>query len=65
MTAFNDRSPIDRQIADRLKAGVLSGRLRAGKQVTSTNQYAALHRINPATAARAFHELMDEGILCK
>lgn len=31
----------------------------------STNQYAAFYRINPATAAKAFQELVDEGILYK
>ena len=31
----------------------------------STNQYAAFHRINPATAAKAFQQLVDEGLLYK
>jgi DNA-binding transcriptional regulator YhcF (GntR family) len=31
----------------------------------STNQYAAFYRINPATAAKGFHELIDEGVLYK
>ncbi len=31
----------------------------------STNQYAAFYRINPATAAKAFQELVDEGLLYK
>ena len=62
---FDDRSPIYRQIADRVKADVLSGALKADEQVMSTNQYAAFYRINPATAAKAFQQLVDEGVLYK
>ncbi|WP_285773826.1 GntR family transcriptional regulator [Microtetraspora sp. NBRC 13810] len=62
---FDDRSPIYRQIADRIKADVLSGALQGDEQVMSTNQYAAFYRINPATAAKAFQHLVDEGVLYK
>jgi GntR family transcriptional regulator len=62
---FDDRSPIYRQIADRIKAEVLSGTLAADAQVMSTNQYAAYYQINPATAAKAFQQLVDEGVLYK
>jgi GntR family transcriptional regulator len=62
---FDDRSPIYRQIADRIKADVLSGALDGDQQVMSTNQYAAFYRINPATAAKAFQQLVDEEILYK
>ena len=62
---FDDRSPIYRQIADQIKAAVLRGTLRADEQVMSTNQYAAYYRINPATAAKAFQQLVDEGVVYK
>jgi DNA-binding transcriptional regulator YhcF (GntR family) len=62
---FDERSPIYRQIADRIKADVLNGSLVADEQVMSTNQYAAYYRINPATAAKAFQELVDDGVLYK
>lgn len=62
---FDERSPIYRQIAERIRAEVLSGALAADEQVMSTNQYAAFYRINPATAAKAFQELVDEGLLYK
>ena len=62
---FDDRSPIYRQIAERIKADVLTGELGPDEQIMSTNQYAAFYRINPATAAKAFSELVGEGILYK
>jgi GntR family transcriptional regulator len=65
MAVFDDRSPIYRQIADRIKADVASGVLAADAQVMSTNQYASFYGINPATAAKAFQQLVDEGVLYK
>jgi GntR family transcriptional regulator len=62
---FNDRSPIYRQIADQVKADVVSGTLDGDEQVMSTNQYAAYYRINPATVAKAFQQLVDEQVLYK
>ncbi|ADG87927.1 GntR family transcriptional regulator [Thermobispora bispora] len=62
---LDDRSPIYRQIADRIKAEIMSGALKGDEKVMSTNQYAALYRINPATAAKAFQQLVDEGVLYK
>ncbi|MEV0899469.1 GntR family transcriptional regulator [Actinoplanes sp. NPDC049802] len=62
---FDDRSPIYRQIADQIKDDVLRGVLAADQQVMSTNQYAAYYRINPATAAKAFQQLVDEGVIYK
>jgi GntR family transcriptional regulator len=62
---FDDRSPIYLQIAERIKEDILTGALREGEQVMSTNQYAAFYRINPATAAKGFHQLVEEGLLHK
>jgi GntR family transcriptional regulator len=62
---FDDRSPIYRQIADQVKADVVSGALDGDEQVMSTNQYAAYYRINPATVAKAFQQLVDERVLYK
>lgn len=62
---FDDRTPIYRQIADQIREDVVSGVLAEEEQVMSTNQYAAFHRINPATAAKAFQGLVDEGLLYK
>lgn len=62
---FDDRTPIYRQIAEQVRAQVLDGTLDEGQQVMSTTQYASFYRINPATAAKGFQELVDEGILVK
>ena len=62
---FDDRSPIYRQIADQVKAEVVGGTLDGDQQVMSTNQYAAFYRINPATVAKAFQQLVDEQVLYK
>jgi GntR family transcriptional regulator len=62
---FDGRSPIYRQIAEQISADILSGALAPDQQVMSTNQYAAFYRINPATAAKGFQQLVDDGLLYK
>ncbi|MBO3083126.1 GntR family transcriptional regulator [Cellulomonas fengjieae] len=62
---FDGRDPLYVQIADQIRGDVLSGALSAEEQVMSTTQYATTFRINPATAAKAFAELVDEGVLYK
>jgi DNA-binding transcriptional regulator YhcF (GntR family) len=62
---FDDRTPIYRQIADEIRDQLLAGALVAGDQVMSTTQYSTFHRINPATVAKAFQQLADEGLLEK
>lgn len=62
---FDGREPIYLQIADQIRTEILSGALGEEEQVMSTTQYATTYRINPATAAKAFAELVDEGTLYK
>jgi len=62
---FDERSPIYLQIARGIKDDVLSGALKEDEQIMSTNQYAAFYQINPATAAKGFAQLVDEGVLYK
>lgn len=54
-----------RRIAKALEDGILSGAYRDGDPVPSTNQFARLYAINPATAARGVNELVEAGILYK
>jgi DNA-binding transcriptional regulator YhcF (GntR family) len=62
---FDERTPIYIQIADQIRDDIVTGALSPGDQVMSTNQYATFHRINPATAGKAFQQLVDEGLLEK
>ncbi|MDZ7708239.1 MAG: GntR family transcriptional regulator [Trueperaceae bacterium] len=62
---FDGRDPIYRQIADQIRQDVVAGTLLEDEPVMSTNQYASEFRINPATAAKAFAELVAEGVLYK
>jgi DNA-binding transcriptional regulator YhcF (GntR family) len=62
---FDGRDPIYLQIADGIRDDILSGALGEEEQVMSTTQYATTYRINPATAAKAFAQLVDEGVVYK
>jgi len=62
---FDGREPIYLQIANQIRDAVVSGALGEEEQVMSTTQYATTFRINPATAQKAFAELVEEGVLYK
>jgi DNA-binding transcriptional regulator YhcF (GntR family) len=64
-TVIDDTRPIFVQIAERIEEDILAGRLAEEEQVPSTNQFAALYQINPATAAKGVNLLVDQGILYK
>jgi DNA-binding transcriptional regulator YhcF (GntR family) len=62
---IDDSRPIFVQIAERIEEDILAGRLAEEEQAPSTNQFAALYQINPATAAKGVNLLVDQGILYK
>ena len=62
---MDDSRPIFQQIAEQIENDVISGALPEETQVPSTNEFAAFHRINPATAGKGVNLLVDEGILYK
>src|SRR5690625_1494496 len=62
---FDGPEPIYVQSAEHLRRQILDGTLAEGDQVMSTTQYATTYRINPATAAKAFAQLVDEGVIYK
>ncbi|WP_069386484.1 GntR family transcriptional regulator [Cellulosimicrobium cellulans] len=62
---FDGPEPIYLQIAQMIRAQVLAGEAAEEEQVMSTTELATTFRINPATAAKAFAELVDEGVLYK
>jgi GntR family transcriptional regulator len=63
--AMDDSRPIFLQIAEAIENDILDGALLEESQVPSTNEFAAFHRINPATAGKGVNLLVDEGILYK
>ncbi|MBL6275938.1 GntR family transcriptional regulator [Micromonospora fiedleri] len=62
---MDDGRPIFQQIAELLESSILDGTLAEESQVPSTNELAAFHRINPATAAKGVNKLVDDGTLYK
>jgi DNA-binding transcriptional regulator YhcF (GntR family) len=61
----DESRPIFQQIAEQIENDIISGVLPEETQVPSTNEFAAFHRINPATAGKGVNLLVDEGILYK
>lgn len=58
-------TPLFMQVAQWLEEEILKGHIKEEEQIPSTNQFAALYKINPATARKGFTILTDEGILYK
>lgn len=58
-------TPIFMQVARWLEEEILKDHILEEEQVPSTNQFAAMYKINPATARKGFTLLVDEGILFK
>lgn len=57
--------PLFVQIAEQIESSIVDGSLEGEQQVPSTNELAAFHRINPATAAKGINKLVADGILYK
>lgn len=62
---IDDGKPIFVQIAEQIENDIIGGALAEETQVPSTNEFAAFHRINPATAGKGVNLLVDAGILYK
>ncbi|MFR9805425.1 GntR family transcriptional regulator [Pseudonocardia sp. RS010] len=61
----DDGRPLFLQIAEQIEASIIDGSLPEEGQVPSTNELAAFHRINPATAAKGVNQLVADGVLYK
>jgi GntR family transcriptional regulator len=61
----DDGRPLFLQIAEQIENSVIDGTLPEETQVPSTNELAAFHRINPATAANGVNRLVKDGVLYK
>jgi GntR family transcriptional regulator len=62
---IDDSRPIFLLIAALIENDIVDGNLPEEAQIPSTNEFAAFHRINPATAAKGVNLLVEEGILYK
>lgn len=59
----SDPRPLWRQIEEGIVHAVAANRLAPGAAVPSVRELAQQLRVNPATVARAFQRLADEGVL--
>jgi len=62
---IDDGRPIFEQVADLIERQILDGSLAEEAQAPSTNELAAFHRINPATAAKGLAVLVADQTLYK
>lgn len=62
---IDDGRPLFVQIAEQIATSIVDGSLAEEAQVPSTNELAAFHRINPATAAKGVSTLVGDGVLYK
>jgi DNA-binding transcriptional regulator YhcF (GntR family) len=60
-----DAGPIFRQVASQIENAIVDGSLSEETQAPSSNELAAFHRINPATAAKGLNQLVADGVLYK
>ncbi|MGP6174112.1 GntR family transcriptional regulator [Corynebacterium sp. A21] len=58
-------APLYRQIAMLIEDSIVDESLRSGAQAPSTNELAAFHNINPATARKGLALLTEIGVLEK
>ncbi len=62
---MEDGRPLFLQIAEQLEDAIIDGSLPEESRAPSTNELAAFHRINPATAANGINKLVADGLLYK
>ncbi len=62
---LDEGTPLFVQIAAQVADDIADGSLAEGDRAPSTNELAAFHRINPATAAKGLAMLLDDGLLEK
>ena len=60
-----EAGPIFRQVAAEIENAIVDGTLPEETQAPSSNELAAFHRINPATAAKGLNQLVADGVLYK
>ncbi|KQB84737.1 GntR family transcriptional regulator [Corynebacterium oculi] len=58
-------APLFQQIARLIEDSIVEGTLIPGQRAPSTNELAAFHKINPATARKGLTLLAESGVLIK
>ena len=62
---WHDSTPIYQQLRDQMIRLIIEGVLKEGEAVPSVRQVSSDYRINHLTVAKAYQELMGEGLLEK
>ena len=63
--SLDHQRPIFQQIKETIEENILNDAFPEEERVPSTNEFAKMYRINPATAAKGINQLVDHGILYK
>ena len=61
MVKFNEGIPIYMQIIEKIKADIVSGKLKGGDKLPSVREVSESFKVNPNTIQRVFQELEREG----
>lgn len=62
MINFEQGMPIYFQIIQKVKADIISGKLKGGEKMPSVREFSETFKVNPNTVQRVFIELEREGI---
>lgn len=62
---FNSEIPIYLQLAQAIEDNILKGTFKEESQIPSTTEVSVNYKINPATVAKGYNILVDEGIIYK
>lgn len=62
---MNEAIPIYMQISQMIEDDILSGHFKVDDKVPSTNEFAKMMQVNPATAVKGLNDLVDQDILYK
>lgn len=62
---FNSEIPIYLQLAQTIEDNIIKGTFDEESQIPSTTEVAVNYKINPATVAKGYNILVDEGIIYK
>jgi len=60
---WNSAQPIYKQLRERVAGLIMSGTFKEGEAIPSVRKVSAEEQINHLTVARAYQELVDEGVL--